>query len=73
MTTSVAVRTVGGSPIYPRAIGASMFTALFLVRSLDRCTVVIMRAHADSPSHTVGVAKFGIRSHAYTPSALGTI
>ena len=65
----MAVSTVGSSPIYPCPIRAGVVNALFLVRSLDRRTVVTMCAGADLARHAIGEAKFGTRSHACTISA----
>ena len=65
----MAVSTVGSSPIYPCPIRAGIVNALFLVRSLDRRSIVTMCAGANLASHAVGVTKFGTRSHACTMSA----
>ena len=68
----MAISTVGSSPIYPCAIGASMVNAIGLVRSLDWCTVVVVCAGADFATHAIGVTKLGVRSHACTMLASST-
>ena len=69
----MAVSSVGSSPIYPCPIRARVLNALIFMRSLDWRSVVTVRARPDLASHAVGVAKFGIRSHACPMSASDVI